>query len=311
MAKVSSDQLKRIRETLVDCAPFSNERQLRALFIDPRVKVWRRRLPTQSENLYDLINTAIELLLNAYSSQGENALVLFLEIVAGEIDKDDLCHQQVSTLASELRAVLEKKLAPLPGLPVPPTNLRVVLLTVLDTRFNKSELRQLCFHLDLEYEDLPGSGKADKVRELVLYMERRDHLIDLFTAIQRLRPDIIWPYAEHLISEPEPVEAQAGTLQVTLQWQGGKWRLKAQNQGDLPLRQVNIVLRPSPAVTAVPNRVLLGALEAGETVQAASPFVIRANQGAVGDTCPLDFEAVYRTPEKIVRHNATLLIPVT
>ncbi|MCI0399092.1 MAG: toll/interleukin-1 receptor domain-containing protein [Chloroflexi bacterium] len=50
---------------------------------------------------------------------------------------------------------------------------RVRLQDVLVRYFNDSELRDLCFELSVEYEELPGEGKRDKARELVAYFERR------------------------------------------------------------------------------------------------------------------------------------------
>ena len=38
--------------------------------------------------------------------------------------------------------------------------------------FDTSELRTLCFDLDVDYDNLPGEGKMDKARELVMYLRR-------------------------------------------------------------------------------------------------------------------------------------------
>ena len=53
------------------------------------------------------------------------------------------------------------------------------LRQLLSKRFSDGELRTLCFDLGVAYEDLPGSGKADKARELVDYMDRHERLADL------------------------------------------------------------------------------------------------------------------------------------
>jgi len=77
----------------------------------------------------------------------------------------------------------------------------VKLIEVLDTRFDSDGLRSLCLdlrtahpdrmvHLPLDYDDLPGRVKAAKVRELILYCQRRDMLSELASAIRRQRPDI-------------------------------------------------------------------------------------------------------------------------
>ena len=71
---------------------------------------------------------------------------------------------------------------------VSPTQLRRLLVDY----FDYEELRTLCFDLDLDYEFLPGEGKGAKVRELVAYMQRREHGLErLVTAIRSERGHII------------------------------------------------------------------------------------------------------------------------
>jgi hypothetical protein len=66
------------------------------------------------------------------------------------------------------------------------------LRRVLAERFDEGELRTLCFDLGIEYDDLPGEGRADKARELVAYLERRDRIPDLIEIGERIRPDVSW-----------------------------------------------------------------------------------------------------------------------
>jgi hypothetical protein len=63
---------------------------------------------------------------------------------------------------------------------------RTDLLKWIREKFNDNELRDLCFELDIDYESLPGEGKAAKVRELVTYCQRRDRLVDLEQVAQRM-----------------------------------------------------------------------------------------------------------------------------
>jgi tetratricopeptide (TPR) repeat protein len=64
------------------------------------------------------------------------------------------------------------------------------LRRILTERFDEGELRTLCFDLDVDYDSLPGDGKADKARELVAYLERRDRVSELIETGKRQRPDI-------------------------------------------------------------------------------------------------------------------------
>jgi len=54
--------------------------------------------------------------------------------------------------------------------------------------FNDSELRDLCFDLGIEYENLGGDNKAAKARELVAYCQRHGRLAELEDTCRRLRP---------------------------------------------------------------------------------------------------------------------------
>lgn len=67
------------------------------------------------------------------------------------------------------------------------------LRPMLTTRFDESELRILCLELGEDYENLPPGGKAGKARELVRYLDRRNHISELVETGKRLRPDISWP----------------------------------------------------------------------------------------------------------------------
>ncbi|MFN2104292.1 MAG: effector-associated domain EAD1-containing protein [Candidatus Promineifilaceae bacterium] len=53
--------------------------------------------------------------------------------------------------------------------------------------FNIEELQDLCFALGVDYEELGGTGKSAKARELVLYMQRRGRLGELNEAIRAKR----------------------------------------------------------------------------------------------------------------------------
>lgn len=56
--------------------------------------------------------------------------------------------------------------------------------------FNESELRTLCFDLEVNYESLLGDTIGDKARELILYLRRRDLIQRLLNLCKELRPQI-------------------------------------------------------------------------------------------------------------------------
>jgi hypothetical protein len=68
--------------------------------------------------------------------------------------------------------------------------------------FNLGELQTLCFDLDVDYDSLPGEGKASKARELVAYLGRRGIISKLVRIGKQQRPDIPW---EDRLPEYHPV----------------------------------------------------------------------------------------------------------
>lgn len=69
----------------------------------------------------------------------------------------------------------------------------VELRNRLNEFFNESELRDLCFTLNVTYESLAGSGKGDTVRELVDYARRNGRLADVIAYCRKMRPHVSWP----------------------------------------------------------------------------------------------------------------------
>ncbi len=66
---------------------------------------------------------------------------------------------------------------------------RYKLRSILWNHFSEGELRDLCyFELNIDYESLPGPGKGDKIRGLILYCERFGRTDELEQACRRLRP---------------------------------------------------------------------------------------------------------------------------
>ena len=65
---------------------------------------------------------------------------------------------------------------------------------VLEDHFSVEELKTLCFKLKVvRYEDLPGAGRAAKIRELVELFDRLGRMGELETAVRRERPRIKFP----------------------------------------------------------------------------------------------------------------------
>jgi formylglycine-generating enzyme required for sulfatase activity len=67
------------------------------------------------------------------------------------------------------------------------------LRRLLDERLGPGELQDICFDLGVEYSNLPGERKADKARELIAYLNRRNRIPELLEICRASRPDVDWP----------------------------------------------------------------------------------------------------------------------
>ena len=95
---------------------------------------------------------------------------------------------------------------------------RTQLRQILATRFDASDLRMLCFELDMSYDDLAGRSKTEKEIELITYLEHRNRLPDLVEAGKRLRPDVDWGDAPTVPgpSQTTPSNAERDSLRGQL-----------------------------------------------------------------------------------------------
>ena len=79
------------------------------------------------------------------------------------------------------------------------------LADFIDSCFNESELHDLCFRLDIEYENLNGQTKSDKARELVTFHDRRGLRNKLINQSRELRP-YIWTKNFENVEQTLPTE---------------------------------------------------------------------------------------------------------
>lgn len=83
----------------------------------------------------------------------------------------------------------------------------IQISAILSQRFNLGELRNFCFQMGVDYEELPeGGGKSDKARELVLYCQRRDMIMNIIRVGEKLRPEIAWRAILDEAARPAPEE---------------------------------------------------------------------------------------------------------
>ena len=70
-----------------------------------------------------------------------------------------------------------------------PVDLRKLLRAIKDS-FSEDDLRDLCFELQLDFENLPGNAKKDKARELIIHFDRRKRINVLVAAFRDARPNV-------------------------------------------------------------------------------------------------------------------------
>jgi hypothetical protein len=66
------------------------------------------------------------------------------------------------------------------------------LFEAMNALFNDAEIRDICFNLNIDYEDLSGSGKSGKIRELISFCERRVGIQHLYAMVKKKRPKVEW-----------------------------------------------------------------------------------------------------------------------
>lgn len=81
---------------------------------------------------------------------------------------------------------------------------------LLIEHFSQGELKTLCFYLNVDYETLDGDGKADKARELILYLERHKRIVALEDEIAKQRPDILLDMYPQVPTEHPPIQLPLG-----------------------------------------------------------------------------------------------------
>lgn len=86
---------------------------------------------------------------------------------------------------------------------------RLALLDKMASSFSSSEVSELAYSMNIDYEDLAGSNRRAKVRELITYNERRGQIDKLLAALSTMRENIDW-YVVAAFERPEQT-GESGT----------------------------------------------------------------------------------------------------
>lgn len=86
--------LTRLRRVLQSCGPFNSDRALQSVFVDTRLSPWANNVP-EAESASARVDALISYLLLRQNSQGENALLLFLQVLRDRTNPNDNCARQL------------------------------------------------------------------------------------------------------------------------------------------------------------------------------------------------------------------------
>lgn len=149
------------------------------------------RLTTHSYHLAQIIRADDHILVAVYLSGKTGGPSPTFQVRGPQTEYFQIFSEQIEFLWKRGRAVSEDEL-PSPVAGQPPTPTLSKLRQLLTRHFDDGELHDLCFDLHIEYDDLPGAGRKDKVRELVARCERHGRIPELVEECRRLRPNASW-----------------------------------------------------------------------------------------------------------------------
>lgn len=78
------------------------------LFIDQRISLWRDRLPEVSTAI-NLARAVLCFLFGEYNADGDNALVLFLDVLRDRTNPENACYRRLYLLRCDLSVVLSRE----------------------------------------------------------------------------------------------------------------------------------------------------------------------------------------------------------
>ncbi|MBN2391406.1 MAG: hypothetical protein JXR84_11815 [Anaerolineae bacterium] len=97
--------LSDLKKTLRATEYFDSDARLTTLFVDERIVPWRYRC-TASSSKGERVDFLITLLHDNYNTEGDNALILFLEVLKDEYTTQDAMHDKIKRLIRRLKRTL-------------------------------------------------------------------------------------------------------------------------------------------------------------------------------------------------------------
>lgn len=105
--------MRDLRDVLLRCGPFESHSELRAVFVDERLRPWHERVP-EAESAAARVDAIIELLHDQRTAEGEPALAVLCRVLAERLHPGDECHDALQQAANTLAPPPEATAGPAP-----------------------------------------------------------------------------------------------------------------------------------------------------------------------------------------------------
>lgn len=193
MSGLDQTLLLRLRQLLLKCDEFHSPRWLSTVMGTAELSPWQAGLPGA-----DAVGARVDLTIHYLSDKrnvnGESALVLLLQILAGNYALQDERHQALLDLADELcggrRTGVQSSVVPQEWRADQKT--RNTMLDVLQKHINPAGLRALVFKVlgTGAYDDLPGHTHTERCISFLEEVERREKGSELVAELAATYPNI-------------------------------------------------------------------------------------------------------------------------
>jgi hypothetical protein len=179
----------------VQCDEFENTRNLRAVFVTAELAPFANGLPERTDSKRNFVNAVKLFLLEKRLADGRVLLLPFLNTLLGHYPEQDALHGELSDLYQQILALpgaggparQSRTSAQPPANPSSPDT-AVRLLGVLDTYFDLSDLKNLCFEMGIDFDNLEGGAKRGKAQALIQYCQKHNRFSELVQRVQKARP---------------------------------------------------------------------------------------------------------------------------
>lgn len=98
---IPPDLYMQVRKTLLRCGPLGSDDELRAVFVDERIRPWRDQLH-EANTRAGRVDAVVAFLHERSSASGENGLVLLLQVLRDRMEPSDACYHELDQIASAL-----------------------------------------------------------------------------------------------------------------------------------------------------------------------------------------------------------------